>query len=111
MNFIGKILGGFFGFLMLGPIGALIGIVIGHCFDKGLAFNWVNPGTHRGGQRIFFDTTFSVMGYVAKADGHISESEIQLARLMMRQLGLHGERKHHAMRQFSKGKQADFSDF
>ncbi len=108
MNFIGKILGGFFGLLVLGPLGAIIGIFIGHYFDKGLTFNRMPPGTHRSSQHSFFDNTFAVMGYVAKADGRVSASEIDLARLMMQQLGLHGERRHQAMRQFNKGKQTDF---
>ena len=108
MNWIGKILGAFFGFLFLGPLGLFLGLIIGHFFDKALAKNWSSFGTGHGVQQAFFDATFTVMGYVAKADGHVSEREIQIARLMMKRLGLQDERKHAAMRQFNKGKQSDF---
>ena len=36
----------------------------------------------------FFRTTFQVMGHVAKADGRVSEQEIQAARAVMSQLRL-----------------------
>ena len=109
MNWIGKILGALFGLLLLGPFGALLGVIVGHYFDKGLHLNWTTLRTNRAMQPVFFDATFSVMGYIAKADGRISEREIRLARLMMQRLGLQGERKHDAMRQFTKGKAADFA--
>ena len=109
MNVIGKIIGGFFGFLMLGPIGAIIGIIIGHYLDNSFRLHGLRSAAHSSEQRIFFDTTFAIMGYVAKADGRVSENEIQSARLIMQQLGMHGQRKQDAIRQFNKGKQTDFN--
>jgi len=108
MNWIGRVLGAIFGFLLFGPIGALIGVIIGYFFDRGLHSNWTTFGGNPGLQQSFFEATFAVMGHIAKADGRVSESEIQMARLMMQRLGLQGERKHDAMRQFNQGKQADF---
>ena len=110
MKWIGKILGAFFGFLFLGgPIGAVIGFIVGHFFDKGLQQNFINLGGNNAVRTTFFDTSFSVMGHIAKADGRVSEREIQLARMMMQRLGLQGERKHEAMRQFNRGKQPSFN--
>jgi DnaJ like chaperone protein len=110
MSWIGKILGAFFGFLLLGPFGALLGFFFGHMFDKGLKKQWNQLNTRANPliQKTFFDTSFSVMGYVAKADGRVSEKELQLARVVMDRMGLVGDAKIQAMRLFSQGKEPDF---
>lgn len=110
MNFIGKILGAFFGFMLMGPVGAVIGVFIGHFFDKGLNIDWLtlNAGGNKKTQTAFFNSAFSVMGHVAKADGRISEKEIALARQVMQRMGLQSGRKHEAMRQFNLGKETSF---
>ena len=110
MKWIGKILGAIFGFLFLGgPIGAIIGLIVGHFFDKSLQQNSISFSNNNKVRTIFFDATFSVMGHIAKADGRVSEHEIQLARMIMQRLGLQGKRKHEAMRQFNYGKQPEFN--
>ena len=110
MNWFGKILGTFFGFLLLGPVGAVLGFFAGHFFDKGLTVDWlkINAGGNKTVQNAFFITTFSVMGHVAKADGRVSERQIQLARMAMQRMGLQGERKLIAMQHFNQGKQTQF---
>lgn len=110
MNIFGKILGTIFGFLLLGPIGAVLGFFVGHFFDKGLNVDWLklNAGGNKAVQQAFFTTTFSVMGHVAKADGRVTERQIQLARNVMQRMGLHGDRKLLAMQHFNQGKQANF---
>ncbi len=110
MNWLGKILGAIFGYLLLGPVGAFIGFLIGHYFDKGLSRDWRAHLRGRGAtQQVFFDSVFSVMGNIAKADGRVSERELQLARNVMEQMGLKDERKREAMRQFNEGKKPTFS--
>lgn len=110
MNFIGRILGAFFGFLLLGPVGAVIGFIAGLFFDRGLKADWrgMNFGQNQNGQQQFFNSTFAIMGHVAKADGRVSERQIQLARMVMQRMGLHGERKLVAMKQFNVGKESAF---
>lgn len=110
MTWFGKILGTIFGFLLLGPLGAVLGFFVGNFFDKGLNVDWLklNAGGNKTIQNTFFTSTFAVMGHVAKADGRVSERQIQLARLAMQRMGLHGERKLLAMEYFNQGKQAQF---
>jgi DnaJ like chaperone protein len=109
-NWIGRILGAIFGALLLGPVGAIIGFIAGYFFDKGLKSDWrnINMGSNQATQQTFFNTTFAIMGHVAKADGRVSEREIQLARVVMQRMGLQGDRKITAMQQFNLGKQTDF---
>ena len=72
------------------------------------------PGRYRAGsanlggadrQAAFFETTFLVMGHVAKADGRVSEEEIQAARATMHRMQLRPEAVRRAIDLFTEGKQ------
>lgn len=109
----GKIIGGLFGLLLWGPFGGLIGIAIGHYFDKGLRSNWQSHAgvfwkQRRDIQQIFFTATFMVMGHLAKCDGRISEYEIQAAQAVMNRMGLSLEQRRQARDLFNQGKQSNF---
>jgi len=111
LSWWGKLLGGSFGYLLGGPLGALIGIVFGHNFDKGLVSNLrrqFEPGNQERVQTAFFTTVFSVMGHLAKADGRVSESEIELARSVMQRMNLSEDMRQAAIRLFNQGKQPSF---
>lgn len=114
-NWWGKILGAFFGYLSGGPIGALFGILLGNFFDKGIASHFANPHLlyyaekRKTVQKIFFESTFSVMGHIAKADGRVSEQEIKMAKLLMEEMRLNREQKNLAQRLFNEGKQIAFN--
>jgi len=110
MSWWGKLLGGAFGFMLGGPLGALIGASFGHNFDRGVGQigNDFAPGAQQRVQTVFFTSVFSVMGHLAKADGQVSQSEINLARQIMQQFNLDAERQKVAMNLFNQGKQADF---
>jgi len=102
MSFWGKLIGGFLGFSMAGPFGALIGIWIGNNFDRGLSgfsggftSGFTNANPHET-QRAFFYATFAVMGHIAKADGIVSKQEIQAAEAVMTQLGLDSDKRVQA---------------
>ena len=113
MGWWGKLLGGTFGFMLGGPIGALLGAVMGHQIDKGL-----NVARLEGPeldadqteliQTAFFTATFSVMGHIAKADGHVTRDEIQIAEALMQQMDLDAGQRKLAMALFQQGKRADF---
>ena len=110
MAWWGKALGGAFGFLIGGPLGALAGIAFGHGFDRGLG-KLDDPERIEENERIqaaFFTATFSVMGYIAKADGRVSPEEIRLAEAVMTRLGLDPDMKRSAQKLFNEGKSPDF---
>jgi DnaJ like chaperone protein len=107
MAWTGKFIGASLGFIMGGgPIGAVLGAVVGHQFDRGLG--------EAGGpaslevQRAFFATTFEVMGHAAKADGRVSEDEIRAARAVMHHMRLSPEQVQEAIRLFNEGKLSDY---
>lgn len=110
MAWWGKALGGAFGFLIGGPLGALMGIAFGHSFDRGLSgvggAEWADDQERV--QAAFFTATFSVMGYIAKADGRVTRDEIRLAEAVMDRLGLDPHMRESAKKLFGEGKSADF---
>lgn len=110
----GKLIGAFFGFLIGGPVGALLGIFVGNFFDRGLAEYFSHPFFHYHRenraqiQRLFFEATFAVMGYMAKADGRVSQKEIAMANQLMRDLKLTAKQKQEARNLFNHGKSPGF---
>jgi len=110
----GKILGAFFGFLSGGPAGAFFGILVGNFFDRGLAEYFSNPHwlyhteKQKMVQKIFFESTFMVMGHIAKADGVVSPKEIKMAQMLMSEMRLSKEQKTQAKKLFNEGKQSTF---
>ncbi len=110
MNIFGKIIGFFLGYLFLGPIGAVIGVLVGGIFDRGLHINLYQMPRERAleVQRAFFTSTFSVMGHLAKADGRVSENEIRAARKIMSQFELNEMMTQEAIHLFNAGKEPHF---
>lgn len=112
MAWWGKIIGGAFGYMLGGPLGAMLGAALGHNFDKGLNLT-DHPGGAGSGQQervqaAFFTATFSVMGYVAKADGQVSKAEIANAEAIMSRMLLNADQRKAAIRLFNEGKQDGF---
>ncbi len=113
MGWWGKLVGGALGFALIGPIGALLGAALGHSLDKGIKDLEQTPfndqfDNQEDIQAAFFTATFSIMGYVAKADGRVTESEINVARSIMHKMHLNEEQKKLAINLFTQGKQAGF---
>ena len=112
MSWWGKVIGGAFGFALGGPLGAALGAAFGHNFDRGLAGSArIGRGFSADVEKIqsaFFTATFSVMGYLAKADGRVSETEIAVARDLMGQMRLNAAQKKVAIGLFEQGKKPDF---
>ncbi|MDC0611805.1 co-chaperone DjlA [Vibrio sp.] len=116
MHILGKIIGAVFGFFVLGPIGAIVGLFIGHQFDKARQYQSFTFSTGGGRnsaanaekQNAFFHSAFSVMGHVAKAKGQVREEEIRLASIMMDRMQLNEEQRKNAQNAFREGKTSEF---
>ncbi|MCK5830603.1 MAG: co-chaperone DjlA [Methylococcales bacterium] len=112
MSWLGKVVGGTFGFLMGGPLGAVLGASIGHQFDEGIqdldVDEQLSPGDQHRVQMAFFTATFSVMGHIAKADGKVTTAEINLAKKIMDELVLTDDMRKAAINLFQQGKAAHF---
>ena len=93
-----------------GPLGALLGAAVGHNLDQEARKTTAGPdavGDERG-RAAFLATAFQLMGYVAKADGRVSEHEIAAARAMMDHLQLSATQRRAAIDCFTEGKQPGF---
>ena len=110
MSWWGKVLGGTIGFMLGGPLGAMMGASFGHNFDRGAGGSYQNDSTINVEkiQSAFFTATFSMAGYMAKADGKVSRDEIAVIDSVMQQMRLTPQQKTVAISLFEKGKQADF---
>ena len=104
---------------MFGKIfGAILGLYLGHLFDKSLKNNFDKAGgfsslfsgddVHER-QALFFSSCFAVMGHIAKSNGRVSEIHIKAANLFMDEMGLKGEERREAQHAFQSGKEGDFS--
>ena len=115
MQWIGKAVGGVLGYAAAGPfrlVGLALGILLGHQFDKGLNSRYAALGQAGFGsekiQQLFFETTFTLMGHIAKADGRVSEEDIRVARRLMHSMALSPEQVQKAISYFAAGKSPDF---
>ncbi len=84
-------------------MGIAVGAFVGHQFD-------VNAGRipSLGVGQQFFRSTFLVMGHLAKADGRVTEREINAARGIMISLKLGETQVREAIGLFTAGKRSDF---
>lgn len=114
MSWWGKILGGIFGYLVDGPVTALLGALVGHALDSlGSSGRKKNPTKKQkvssyAAQANYFSSTFSVMGHVSKVDGHVSVNEIRVATLVMDRMGLSKGQREKAISLFNQGKKKSF---
>lgn len=108
----GKIIGTLAGLATLKPWFALLGLFLGHQFDRGFADRFRD--FQRQGADIgrvsdaFVRALFQSMGHLAKVDGRVSEEEIRAARLIMHRLGLSPANVRHAIAWFEEGKRPGF---
>lgn len=105
----GKVVGTMAG-LAAGPWGALLGLVLGHQFDRGYARYADRSGAAQLDRLPgpYARALFRTMGFLAKADGRVSEDEIRAARRLMHRLGLDPADTRKAMNWFTSGKESSF---
>jgi len=109
MGWYGKLIGTILGYIIgRGWVGAIVGFLIGHQFDV------ASRGTRRPTtsaielSAAFFRATFQAMGHVAKADGRVTEREIDAARQAMRRFALNDAQVRMAIELFTEGKRSEF---
>ncbi len=91
MSWLGKMIGGTIGFALGGPLGAVAGAAFGHTFvdKKEEVYLKSIPGgqgalsANEEAQLIFFTAAFSMLAKICKADGQITEKEIQAVETFM----------------------------
>lgn len=109
MGWTGKLVGALLGFILTRrPMGVLLGLIVGHFYDR-YAAGAAGPRADLAGVRAtFFRAAFTIMGYVAKSDGRVSEQDIAAARRIFRQFNLGEADTRAAMALYTEGKQPDF---
>lgn len=108
---MGKLIGGLLGLYNMGILGGLFGVFIGHLFDRALRqFNEnESPEALQAIQTTFFNTTFTLIGFLAKTDGRVSQEEIDQTQQLMDKMGLTADHKREAIRLFKMGCASDFT--
>ena len=109
---MGKTIGFLLGFMVFGPLGALIGALIGHFyFDAGNSRSAIFSTSSRiERERIFFENLFSMLARLAKADGKIQQSEIdEINRIMVQDLRLDEASRKKAIAVFRRAKEDEKS--
>jgi DnaJ like chaperone protein len=108
----GKVIGTLAGLATLKPWFALLGLFVGHQFDRGFeeryrSFQKQGAGIGRLSDE-YLRALFQTMGHLAKSDGRVTEAEIRAARAVMHRIGLGPAQVRHAINWFEEGKQPGF---
>lgn len=106
----GKLVAGAIGLIAGGPIGLIAGLFLGHIFDRGLG-KTLQAGSAENIARIkerFFETIFLLLGYMAKADGRISQQEVDHTEMIIRQMRLDSTQRQRAIDLFRRGAAPEF---
>ena len=87
----GKWIGGYLGWSAFGPIGGLLGFVVGAVVDSltssdsDASSQFVNGQNTEGERNSFLVSMLVLAAYIIKADGKVMHSEMELVRNMLRQ--------------------------
>ena len=107
MSIWGGITVGLLGFVVLGPIGALVGSVIGSNLSSRSKRKRPNNFDK---QVAFFAALFACLAKIAKADGRVDESEIKkIEEIISIKLNLNKEHRKFAINIFQKAKDDNVS--
>jgi len=119
IDVVWKLIGFFVGLFSKGPLGALLGLLVGWWLDNSIRHISGNAGNsnsarfsfspfNRKAQQVFQAALFGCLGHLAKADGKVSEAEIRVAEQLMRQLRLNAQQRKMAISQFRLGKSSNY---
>lgn len=100
-----KLIGVVAGYYFFGFFGALLGLFFGSLIDRmrALGSGAMNPLQNALRQAVFLETVFISMGKLAKADGHVSQDEIDHVEQFMQKLGMTAQHRSQAITLFKQG--------
>jgi DnaJ like chaperone protein len=101
------IIGAALGYWIGDLLGLLIGAALGYWLGKRLP-RLVMLGRLAQVQRQFLDSTFAVMGCLCKADGQVTQDELEMSMRLWDRLRLNDEQRERAKASFNRGKAPDF---
>ncbi len=106
-----KITGLLTGMLTWGWKGMIIGFLLGYLLDRKLTkyFNGNKQPPYgkryrNKDEQLFFQITFQMLGYLAKANGKVSQQEISITEHIMSSMALSGDERLAAITAFNRGK-------
>jgi DnaJ like chaperone protein len=105
-----KFIGFIAGYYLFGFFGALLGLFAGSFIDRIMAYGAgaLNPLQNANRQAVFLETIFISMGKLAKADGRVSQQEIDHTEAFMQKLGMTAGHRQQAIAWFKRGAEPGF---
>ncbi|SFH59682.1 co-chaperone DjlA [Modicisalibacter xianhensis] len=103
---IAVVIGGLLGYMIGRLPGLLIGAALGYWLALRLRRSIV--GKLVRAQNQFLNSTFAVMGCLCKADGQVTEDELNVSRRLWERLRLNEAQRAEARAAFNRGKAPDF---
>lgn len=100
------LIGALLGFAIGGPMGLMVGAALGYWLGRRLRSRLMKR--LMGIQSQFLESTFAVMGCLCKADGRVSEDELEASRQLWDRLRLNEAQRAQARADFNRGKRSDF---
>ena len=112
MGWFGKMTFGTMGLLFGGPLGAIIGVSLGHhLVDKKAEYGQggaVLPKTEQA-QAAYFVCIFSILGKIAKADGVVTNDELKVVDDFINGMNISETEKQFAKQVFNEAKNSNYS--
>ena len=106
MSIWGKIIGGTTGFALGGPLGAIIGIIIGGSFDRSARkFSSSNQISQQQKQNVFALCIIVLSAKIAKADGQVTKEEIYTFK---EKFNIQAEEMSEVSKIFNEAKKSSF---
>ncbi len=112
MSWFGKLMFGSLGLFVGGPLGAILGGVVGHhLIDKHVT----DINTHQSGlnveqaQAAYFVCLFSIFAKLAKIDGVVTQDEIKVVENIIQSMNIGQKEQQFARRIFTEAKNSPYS--